>query len=42
MTVKRGKTITLTVNGGTLEQVIVEDVTGDSQQDAYDTLERSA
>lgn len=39
MTVKRGKTITLTVNGGTLEQVIVEDVTGDSQQDAYDTLE---
>ena len=39
MTVKRGKTITLTVNGGTLEQIIVEDVTGDSQQDAYDTLE---
>lgn len=39
MTVKRGKTITLTVNGGTLEQVVVEDVTGDSQQDAYDTLE---
>lgn len=39
MTVKRGKTITLTVNGGTLEQIVVEDVTGDSQQDAYDTLE---
>ena len=39
MTVKRGKTITLTVNGGTLEQIIVEDVTGDSQQDAYDALE---
>ena len=39
MTVKRGKTITLTVNGGTLEKVVVEDVTGDSQQDAYDTLE---
>ena len=39
MTVKRGKTITLTVNGGMLEQIIVEDVTGDSQQDAYDTLE---
>ena len=39
MTVKRGKTITLTVNGGTREQIIVEDVTGDSQQDAYDTLE---
>ena len=38
MTVKRGKTITLTVNGGTLEQVIVEDVTGDDQNEAIESL----
>ena len=38
MTVKRGKTITLTVNGGTLEQVVVEDVTGDDQNEAIESL----
>ena len=38
MTVKRGKTITLTVNGGTLEQIVVEDVSGNSRDEAISTL----
>lgn len=38
MSVKKGKTVELTVNG-TLEQVIVEETKGDKQQDAYDKLE---
>lgn len=37
MTVKKGKTVSLTVNGEA-EQVVVEDVKGYKQQDAYDTL----
>lgn len=37
MTVKKGKTISLTVNGEA-EQVVVEDVKGYKQQDAYDAL----
>ena len=37
MTVKKGKTVSLTVNGEA-EQVVVEDVKGAKQQDAYDTL----
>lgn len=37
MTVKKGKTVSLTVNGET-EQVVVEDVKGYKQQDAYDAL----
>ena len=35
--VKKGKTVSLTVNGEA-EQVVVEDVKGYKQQDAYDTL----
>ena len=38
MSVKKGKTVELTVNG-TLEQVIVEETKGDKQQNAYDKLE---
>ena len=37
MTVKKGKTVSLTVNGEA-EQVVVEDVKGYKQQDAYDAL----
>ena len=37
MTVKKGKTVSLTVNGEA-EQVVVEDVKGYKQQDAYDEL----
>lgn len=37
MAVKKGKVVSLTVNGE-LEQVVVEDVTGDSQSEAYNTL----
>lgn len=37
MTVKKGKTVLLTVNGEA-EQVVVEDVKGYKQQDAYDAL----
>lgn len=37
MTVKKGKTVSLTVNGEA-EQVVVEDVKGFKQQDAYDAL----
>ena len=37
MTVKKGKTVSLTVNGEA-EQVVVEDVKGYKQQDAYDVL----
>lgn len=37
MTVKKGKTVSLTVNGEA-EQVVVEDVKGYMQQDAYDAL----
>lgn len=37
MTVKKGKTVSLTVNGEA-EQVVVEDVRGYKQQDAYDAL----
>ena len=37
MTVKNGKTVSLTVNGEA-EQVVVEDVKGYKQQDAYDAL----
>ena len=36
-TVKKGKTVSLTVNGEA-EQVVVEDVKGYKQQDAYDAL----
>lgn len=39
MAVKKGKTVSLTVNGGTLEEIVVEDVSGDKQQEAYDKLE---
>ena len=37
MTVKKGKTVSLTVNGE-LEQVVVEETKGDKQQDAYNKL----
>lgn len=37
MTVKKGKTVSLTVNGEA-EQIVVEDVKGYKQQDAYDAL----
>ena len=37
ITVKKGKTVSLTVNGEA-EQVVVEDVKGYEQQDAYDAL----
>lgn len=37
ITVKKGKTVSLTVNGEA-EQVVVEDVKGYKQQDAYDAL----
>ena len=37
MTVKKGKTVSLTVNGEA-EQVVVEDVKGYKRQDAYDAL----
>lgn len=37
MAVKKGKVVSLTVNGE-LEQVVVEDVTGDSQSEAYNKL----
>ena len=37
MTVKKGKTVSLTVNGE-VEQIVVEDVKGYKQQDAYDAL----
>lgn len=37
MTVKKGKTISLTVNGE-LEQVVVEETTGDKQDEAYNKL----
>ena len=37
MTVKKGKTVSLTVNGEA-EQVVVDDVKGYKQQDAYDAL----
>lgn len=37
MTVKKGKTVSLTVNGEA-EQVVVENVKGYKQQDAYDAL----
>lgn len=37
ITVKKGKVVKLTVNGA-LEKVVVEDVTGDSQNDAYNKL----
>ena len=37
MSVKKGKTVSLTVNGEA-EQVVVEDVKGYKQQDAYDAL----
>lgn len=37
MSVKKGKTVSLTVNGEA-EQIVVEDVKGYKQQDAYDAL----